>query len=438
MLFTRPCTRAAVAASLVSVLFAAPTLADGFAFKHRDMTGIMPLYQNEQRATIRHHDGVQHMLIAINVDLADDERGVWIFPLPAAAEETSVELIDQFPRFFGRSLHSRVAGQVHNLAMMVRLTQVWTLFMCEFLPSLATRGDFTTQAGIDRWGLQTDVVTTDTADGLAAYLATRNYDVQPADLDPFESYFGDEFVFVVTTLQSADALRAEFTDLNRRHAGNSRWPTLTVSFPAEQPFYPMRPTSAYAPEHLRVTLYLIGSYVAVTAKPLEQQLRHSYYELDAIPAGLPPAFTDSLPAGVFGYTRVRTNTSAGNFVDDIRFESTELPGVAYARILDTVTSPPVAALSWVASVLILSYFAAGVSGLLVFRRWHRPALFGLMNIFTILAMWLHLRRKPATTLGLPSGNEPTGRATLVFLAVFSMLFVIETWLLAIALSIPLG
>jgi hypothetical protein len=78
--------------------------ADGYAFKGRDAMSMTPLAQREQRAAILWHDGVQRMVVAINVGLDRSEQGLWLLPIPGTPGSVKVEVVG--PQAFLRRVSS--------------------------------------------------------------------------------------------------------------------------------------------------------------------------------------------------------------------------------------------------------------------------------------------------------------------------------------------
>ena len=112
-------------ACVVLVAFARQAVADGVAYYHeRDGTSFATLRQLEQRAVIVHRGGVERLLIAINVDLADDAAGLWAFPIPGQPEVVAVDLVDTFPVLQGRNPIREARNRLGDLMFAVRLTHI--------------------------------------------------------------------------------------------------------------------------------------------------------------------------------------------------------------------------------------------------------------------------------------------------------------------------
>jgi hypothetical protein len=405
---------------------------DGMAFKTRDFSLFHPARQDEQIAVIHQVDGVQHMLIAINVALEDDAAGVWVLPVPGPLEEVHVDLAGGMPALWGTDVVAEARRPLGFLMSCVSATQVYAgcLVFLEpqsFLAAGVSPGVLLGDRA-ERWGLRTEVVQAESLAALAAHIEAAGHTLSEEQLASFEPYCDEGFVFVVTQLRSLEALFEEFPRLERRSL-QGRWPTLSVSFPSATPFYPMRATSGYGDTELRLRLYVTEYVEPVAADPLKRALSCRYYEQrseklwrgDIAPDAAFKAFVEKLPAVPFEYTVIAGRTAASDFVSDITFRPHEPAGMAYARFIESRPRWQWG-LAWWAITLALSYVAGGVAGVLVVRQWQRPALIGLSNVLTLLALSIVAR-----DFGLverPSGSPPEWqRDHARYLLVFSIAFI---------------
>lgn len=431
--------RAPLCVPIVAAILPAAVLADGKAFLY-DRSGIRPLDQNEQIAAIHHRDGVQRMLIAINVDLEDSEDGLWIFPVCGTPDETKLDLVDQFPDFRGTDVRKRAGQDIRMLMALVRATQ---LYPCppDLLPSLARhRGlNDAVHTSVEKWGIRAVTVSPLSAAELAAFLRAERPGVKAEDLAGFEPYFCDEYVLVVAWLASRERFEEEFPDFEADpyRAPGGRWPCLLVEFPTDQAFYPMRPTATYGDLEMRVRLYVLGYVEPQTDPAFARILDVDHYEQRWLSQKLPVEFLAGLPRERIPYTRVTTWTVARNFIDDLRFAPVDLPGLAYAEHVRSLTTPALQAASWFVVVGVLAYLSGGVAGLLVFRRWGRPALLGLWNWLTLLGLGLALHRTKVESLTGRTEPPRPGRSKVAFLLVFTVLFVVGSVGLQVMLTRPL-
>ena len=125
------------------------------------------------------------------------------------------------------------------------------------------------------------------------------------------------------------------------------------------------------------------------------------------------------------------------------------PNVAYARIIDSVWPGAFLFLDIVV-VLILSYVSAGLSGLILFRKWKRSARIGFANLATIVGLYFAIRSalrsgrllvncENSSSACQPSLSEETvRRKARRFLFLFTLFFLLGTVLLQALLRGPLA
>lgn len=423
-------------AALVLAAGVSVARADGKAFGYRDFTTLQPVTQHEQVAAIHLHDGIQRMLIAVNVDLEEDQHGLWIFPVPGRPETTQVDLVTEFPVLRGRDPFGAAREGLSNLGLATRASQVYTVLCC--LPGLSmTRGGIAQEhVTIEKWGLRAATVSADSVDALATYVQQQHPAVTPADLASFEPYCNADYVLVVAWVTSHAKLREEF-GAAAAESGPGHWPTLFVQFPTAEAFYPMRPTGSYGDAPMRVRLYITGFVRPQTAPAFEQLLDIGHFVASELSDKLPVEFLEGLPREHIHYTRVEAHTFARDFVDDLRFVPTRLPGLTYAEFIERATTLPWVSVSWLLVMAVLSYVSAGSAGLVVWRSWHRPALLGLTNCATLIVLLAFVQY--AKVEWLTHGRTPhiMKRPREVFVLVFSLLFVVATYGLEMLLSWPL-
>lgn len=423
-------------ATLVLVVGTPVSLADGKAFGYRDFTTLRPVAQHEQVAAIHLHNGIQRMLIAVNVDLEEDQHALWIFPVPGRPETTQVDLVTEFPVLRGRDPFGAAREGLSNLGLATRATQVYTVLCC--MPNLFTgRGGIVQEhVTVEKWGLRAATVSADSVDALAAYVQQHHPAATPADLAPFEPYCNADYVLVVAWVTSHAKLREEF-GAAAAESGPGHWPTLFVQFPTAEAFYPMRPTGSYGDVPMRVRLYITGFVRPQTAAAFEQLLDTGHFVASELSDKLPVEFREGLPRERILYTRVEAYTYARDFVDDLRFVPTRLPGLTYAELIERATTLPWVSVSWLLVMAALSYVSAGIAGLVVWRAWHRPALLGLTNCATLLVLLAFVQY--AKVEWLTRGRTPrfTKRPREMFALAFSLLFVVATYGLEMLLSWPL-
>lgn len=379
-----------VSATVPVLLLASPVNADGKAFfRTGDVSSFLPLKQNEQRAAIVHSDGVERLLICINVDLQQDEEALWVFPVPGAPDTTAIDLVDTFPTFAGDNPFHQARDGIDSLMIAVRATQIYPFILegC-MMPHLgAARAALAVHTQVDKWGLRVEVISADSLVALAGYLEDKGSSPSKEQLQVFEPYLSDAYVLVVAWLSSREEFFLAFPDQAAPSgAFKGRQPCVYVEFATERAFYPMRPTSSYGQVHIPVTLFVMGYVKPATKSGGPGWVYASHYWLEGRPENAPGRFVAGLPVGRSAYTVITARGLANEYNEDLWFDLFPTPDTTYADIVGSLSDLYVAVPVGVLFVAILSYVAGGLTGLLMFGTWRRCAVLGLWNVLSLVVL----------------------------------------------------
>jgi len=402
----------------------ASVYADGMAFKKRlDLSSFIPLRENEQCAAIHHSEGIQKMVIAINVDLADSENALWLLPMPSPPEQMTVDICDSYPRFFGVDPKKDAKGVINFLMLAVRTTQIYPVIIeAMFLPTLS-------KAGLDglvvvhgefkKWGVHVEKITAESLQDLTEYLQESNINLSTEHLSSFERYFTGKYTFIVTRIESYQELLNNFPNIQeQKRPGFARWPCLYLEFPTDKAYYPLVPTSGYGNR-----LQIMGYVKPETDATLSKKLSVSHYKLRGSLKNAPAAFAEGLDKYNKRYTAVTVRTQAKNFTDDLWFVQTNPTGIKRAEWIAVSEGP---FLIFVIFILIagLSYLSAGLAALIVFHKWRGFAVLGLWNFLTLLGFYYGVRdhfNARAKKKDVPPAIYTSQRSR--FLKIFTLVFV---------------
>jgi len=442
------------APAILFLLFSAfaQARADGLAYKGRDPSSFAPVLPNEQIAAIVHRDGIQHMIIALNLDMDDDENAVWIFPVRGGPDAVRVDVVDEYPRFAGHDQRVTARRRLHAWTVAAISTQLYTAcLVATCLPTLGVDGGALVHGEAERWGLRVQTVSAATLPALARHAQSLGAKLASDDIASFAPYLDGGHTFVVASIKSREEVRREFPAYKTggRLAG-ARWPCVYVRFPTDRIFYPMRATSGYGAEVVPVRLSIVGFVEPDPGSALAGRTRIGHYETSRRPTAIND-FANLLPGPIVPYTSVRLeDVRADEFTSDLFFDPTEPPGMQYAALVNHVAEWRWATGLWFAYVGLLSYVSAGVAGLLTLHRWRGIAHLGLYNMLTLVAVWWVLRQQRLRLDADLPGNatvgerasarrdradmKPPGRRFLItFSLIYVLLCTVTGWLLQMPL-----
>ena len=434
-----------LATRLGAVLFAASSLStswgDGLALKGgRDISQWLPLVENEQLAAIHHADGVERMILAINVDLENDaDQALWIVPVPGAPDKVSVSISRKFPRFFGSDPRREASAAVNLNATLLRATQGYPLLaeLCLLVPSLSTTRGIASHAEVEEFGLRCDVLTADSIDALGGHLRDQGVNVEPDQLATLQPYLSGEHVLIASWISSREQLAADFPDLDYGRPGSSAWPCIAVDFPTQKAFFPLKPTSAYGNVEVPLQLYVTGFVEPETAAPLIDDMRIGYYHQEGKSARDVSELLNADDFDELRYTAIRLDAEANVFTDDLWFVPTDLATMSLAEGILAISKSPARIAPFVLVWAMLSYVSAGLVGLALWRRWKEPARLGFWNMLTIGGMIIGLKRQSLTDRFGTVDDLDERKLRSHFVVMFSLIFVILSVVLQLVVNAPL-
>lgn len=429
----------AVLLLLIASHFLAPSAAaDGFALKFRDISSLRSIAPNQQSAVIVVRDGRQHMLIALNLALSEDEHAIWMFPVRGDAADVKLDLVDQFPRLFGVDPRREAAGLIDRWAAVAAATQCWPVVA--LVPSLSRSLELAglVDKQVDRWGINAAVLRfPSTLDQLAATLAADGLDVTKDQLASFGPYLNTAHSLVLCRLTSLSKLRKEFPDVSRDSSLGQRRPCVYVEFPSAAPWYPMRATAAYGEAVVPVVLF-VGGFVEPRADAaLASTIHCRHFRLHHHPEHVPPVMAAAMGTLPIDYTVARFSTEARFFTSDIDFAPTTPPGSTYVAAIEHLQETWLIAPIGIVAIAGLSMLSAWFAGQVTCRRTPGIAWLGLWNFGTIVAVMFAGARLSGERGERLRRGRPAGRFPLEFALIFSLIFVVLCVAARNLLMIPL-
>ncbi|MBT4365970.1 hypothetical protein HOD15_00950 [Candidatus Peregrinibacteria bacterium] len=200
-----------------------PAFADGMIWEHNDKKDEWSLLpETRQIAYINHEDGIQKMLLSINVESLSENETVWIFPVPAQPNETVIDIIDEFPNTNGSNLREEAKEKLVYMFEGIRFSQLYYIplfalvtevFDIRYYRSRAmgvsygvTEGmqiyggsqELTVYEHIEKEGLITELITAQNSNALEDYFESKGLTIPEESNKIIDEYIGKDFSFVVS------------------------------------------------------------------------------------------------------------------------------------------------------------------------------------------------------------------------------------------------
>lgn len=367
------------------------TFGDGIAFSGKDYSSMRPIKEGEQRAVILHRGGIEKMLIAVSLELEDEDKGLWIFPVPGNPKTVKLDVLDSFPVFEGAEPRQKAQNRFQGLVQLTLATQIYPppfLMIGGLSGSRSGAAELfkvSTHHEVEKWGIHAEAVSAGSVEDLGRYLKEKGVGIETKELGAFEDYLSDKYVLVLAWISSRKELLKEFKEYGKDAMPSSeRWPCLYVEFATDKAFYPIRPTRSYNGEFIGIELAILD-YVRL--EKTHPYFLTEYYKQNKTIKNIPSKMTKDLSSQKNRYTRVSFYHAARDLKDDLWFVPGAPEDVKNADLVVSVLGNPFGfCAALICLVLFFSWVAAGLTGLVLFQRWKGYARLGLWNMLTLVGL----------------------------------------------------
>lgn len=439
---------------VLALFFLPIVLADGMLI---DPHGYLP--EKQQIAAIDYQNGRETMLLSIETDELRSEKSAWIFPVPGDPNQVVIDVKDTFPQFSGSELEPQARSNIERVFRATRYTQIYPLFLIAFTPMYGGRavnqmfektegidisgGDVTVYEHLEKHGITTEIIGADSGLEIYVYLRNKGLDPQFTTVPVLNDYIGQDYSFVISWIQNVEEPIPQQEDYVRRIPYYGRRLGVLVSFPTEEIFYPLKPTSVYGSVEVPATIYVTGLVTPEVYEGIENYVETRYYNQYHI-YGLEELLVDYNPSQIKTYTRIDINPPSKLLTEDLIIKQ-EVPGsVRYAAgIANSFRSRTV----WIWLFIIsLSALTGAILGLVMFKQPKKFALVGLANCLSIIGLIIatvFVKTKKIDPKLQKQIKQAGLRVTasdhrkVIFVVAFSVLFILLSWLLGLLLMAPL-
>ena len=440
-----------IAVFLIFVLLIPTVAADGMTFRgDTQLFNLQP--EKEQAGAIFYENGYENMLLSVSLDWnTTGNRSVWIFPVPAAPEDISIDMLKGYPYLHGKWLEEEYYD---TILQTIGTGAAYALFPFSgpsvsvyFMPrhggplSADIQQDIQVYQHVEKMGLTSELVTAENADAIERYLSGKGIVLPDGSKEILNEYSGKKYSFVITSVSNVTEFRSQFRGIQYHYATSEMADMLSVfvRFPTERAYFPLKLTSAYGTRIIPVTITVNGwvtpivpdtiragesirtgdlwftragtvtTYFKQGSDSWDAKTEYIYPELRKFTNG-----RELIPAI---YTKVRIYTPSSNFTDDLWFENNPPVDVT---IKDMIIQNKV--LLGILIYLILSMLASLIAGLIVFRSGPVSKIWliihGLWNCATVIGLIYATRWR----LNLPDHlAKRKKRYVIVFYLVFLFL-----------------
>lgn len=437
---------------------AIPAAADGHSSIHYPGdSSWSSLNERSQYALISYQNGIENLVMAIEIyrnALASGSQIFWIFPIPADPSMSHIGALQKLTKLDGGSLSDHLNSTIKNDFAAIYATQIYAIpfSIAMTLPSEAYYGgighlgggfggigsgsDVTVFEHVEGGGLATELLSTQDDSALSAYLLEKGLALSGDISALISDYIGKDYCFVVSWVADAATLTSlhpvdysVYMDYISFSVG------VSVSFPTDEIFFPLKLTKAYGDISIPIKVDVLGfvSPKNLEAFPYSMDVKVTY-RVDAdltfnesMSYFFTSAFSDDANDGNLKdveYTEIRITSPALAFNNDLLLEDSVPASISAYRFIDGY--------HWAIIILLFavtSSLAGLLSGMLAFRHL-RPskrkfAALGLFNMLTLIAFIIATHRfKTGSMMADPPEGEDAGDRKAMFVIHFIWIFLV--------------
>ena len=231
-------------------LFHVNAFADGGVFKFRDNSSWLLFREESQLCFINYQDDTQKMLINVSLnDKFEEEKALWLFPIPAKTNEIQIDILNSAPKLEGINFEVDYEKKIDEYYKYLWATQIYTLPFLYTLSGTSLSGLFSKQGfdviqKIEKYGITTELISVKNKQNFIDYLAKHKIKFSDEFNKILDEYIGQEYIFVLSWLSNS-----------KEYKNNNKFPVeVFVTFKTPKIFFPLKFTSIYG--HSNISIFM--------------------------------------------------------------------------------------------------------------------------------------------------------------------------------------
>lgn len=421
----------------------------GVVIYDRDMWRLQDM--KDQTAAINYENGMENMILSVNVNDFQGEKAVWIFPVPASPSRTAINIVSGFPRLRGYEVEKKLQSTISGSLALMALTQLFpflplSMMLVSMGGSRSGTGDYenvSVYEHMEKMGLTTELVTAENGSALNDYLAGKGLDLPLAMKTVLDDYAGKDYSFVVSWISNVEQFKEEQLSVAESLGGSFNLLGVSIIFPTNKIYFPLKTTSVYDSKRIPMNVYVMNHVTPELYQSIKWGAEVSYFVAEdyGVPEELSGFFNQKTAIADLKYTKIKIDSPSKYLEDDLWMENSAPLKVSLLFWINKCFF-----LFGILLFALISCAASLLAGLMVFGKEERSrknlAVFGLWNFLTIVGFWMAAKRmgEKNSIPGLDamlkkdgfSPNKKSGSFALAFSIVFlSMLAIANFSLMAV-------
>lgn len=266
-----------------------PVLADGMIIEPGPYSDRWD-YSDEknQQAFINYDNGLQKMVISVGFDAKNSQDAVWLFPVPSDPNKVAIDVVTSLPRFGGEDISLKAKSSLADARSSIQMTQIYSIPFLDFRrlslnSSLGSEGATSTSKSadngiepdvvvyehIEKEGISSEIITAKTANGLFDYLKAKGLKIESGSIPVLDNYIGKEYSFIASWISAPEiVVSADYQSAQRG---------VFVTFPTNDIFFPLLPTSVYGSKTVPATIRIMGYVTPKVFQDIKSFTTTSYF-----------------------------------------------------------------------------------------------------------------------------------------------------------------
>jgi len=392
------------------LLLTLPTLvsADGcIHIEDPDLHGWRLQEEEQQLCAINYKDGYQKMILSVDFSgIEEQQRGVWLLPVPALPDETVIDVVKGFPNLWGKDVKREVDEVIYGIFSLSRLSQIYTfpefVFNLIFQSRIMAGGNafegkglggtidgVTIHEYIEKYGVTAELVSTTNGEALYNHLETKGLELPQETKTVIDEYVGEDYSFVLAWLSGDDLINID--QYGGYYRGDDFTDSVSVSlrFPTDEIYYPLKPTSVYGSKEIPALIYVMDHVTPKVYPAIKTDTEVTYFtDNNYSPSDeLSDFFYSQRNIQNLKYTKIKISVPSKYLSEDLWIENKSPTKI---KMTTLIIENPVSL--GILFFLLISILASLISGSVVFRKyepsWLKFGIFGIFNSLTIIGFGL--------------------------------------------------
>ncbi|MGD9642964.1 MAG: hypothetical protein AB7V08_09520 [Elusimicrobiales bacterium] len=212
--------------------------------------------EESQSALITHENGLQKMLLSASAKATEGKSLIWIFPVPAAPQNVTIDISSEMPKMYGEQIHYALKRELKKIRYSLFKTQLYTIqpklgkfysvqrMMFGAAASLGSGNENASSVvvheHIDKDGIVSELITAKNGADIYDYLRKNGINAENGSIQILDKYISQDFSFVVSRISPQEVVvSTKDVAYYLQRENRTQWPlTVKSIYEAKEREYP--------------------------------------------------------------------------------------------------------------------------------------------------------------------------------------------------------